>query len=120
MQKKTLVIGASSNTERYSNMAVKRLKLYHHPVIALGKKADVIDDTIIETELKPFENIDTITLYVNPTHQKEYYQYILSLKPSRVIFNPGTENEELEELCKQNNIYPQQACTLVLLNTHQY
>jgi predicted CoA-binding protein len=118
--KKTLVLGASANPARYSNLAVKKLVTYQHPVIALGKRAGTIGNNIIETEKKDFENIDTITLYLNPMNQKEYYDYILSLHPRRIIFNPGAENDELADLAQKNNIKTQEACTLVLLSTGQY
>lgn len=118
--KKTLVIGASENPARYSNLAVKKLIAYNHPVIALGKKMGSIGSITIETEKKHFENIDTVTLYLNPLHQKEYYDYILSLHPKRIIFNPGTENDELEVLAQKNGIMALEACTLVLLSTAQY
>ena len=118
--KKTLVLGASENPARYSNLAVKKLIANSHPVIALGKKKGSIGNIIIETEKKYFKNIDTITLYLNPSHQQEYYHYIFSLHPKRIIFNPGTENHELTELAKQKGIATQDACTLVLLSTNQY
>lgn len=119
-QKKTLVIGASENPQRYSYLAVQRLNAHKHPVIALGKRPGKIGNTVIETEPKPFENIDTITLYLNPARQQEYYDYILSLHPRRIIFNPGTENDELYELAKVNGIKTEEACTLVMLSTGQY
>lgn len=119
-KKKTLVIGASENIERYSNLAVKKLLKNEHSVVAIGNKKGLINSTVIETEKIPFENIDTISLYLNPDNQKEYYNYILSLNPKRIIFNPGTENDELEVLAKQNGIITEEACTLVLLSTHQY
>ena len=118
--KKTLVIGASENPDRYSNLAVKKLTTYNHPVIALGNRAGKIGTTIIETEKKAFTDIDTVTLYLNPLHQKAYYDYILSLHPRRIIFNPGAENDELETLARQKGIATQEACTLVLLSTGQY
>ena len=118
--KKTLVIGASENPDRYSNLAVKKLTAYNHPVIALGNRAGKIGDTIIETEKSAFTDVDTVTLYLNPLHQKAYYDYILSLHPRRIIFNPGAENDELEALARQNGIATQEACTLVLLSTGQY
>ncbi|TBR19429.1 MAG: CoA-binding protein [Chitinophagaceae bacterium] len=119
-KKKTLVIGASDNPSRYSYLAIKKLQNHRHPIVAIGKRKCEIDDIIIYSTLQPFENIDTVTLYLNPNHQKEYYDYILSLKPKRIIFNPGTENTELFELATQNNILAIEACTLVLLSTHQY
>ena len=118
--KKTLVLGASVDPARYSNLAVKKLTAYNHPVVALGKKTGSIGNTIIETEKKIFDNIDTVTLYLNPLHQKEYYDYIFSLHPKRIIFNPGAENEELADLAKEKGIIAQEACTLVLLSTNQY
>lgn len=119
-KKKTLVIGASTNPQRYSYLAVQRLTANQHPVVALGLKKGSIGNTEIETERKPFEQIDTVTLYVNPLHQKDYYNYILSLQPKRIIFNPGTENDELVEMAHQKGIETMDACTLVLLSTGQY
>lgn len=118
--KKTLVLGASENTERYSNLAVKKLIAHNHPVVALGKKAGMIGNIPITTEKKIMEDIDTVTLYLNPLHQKPFYDYILSLKPKRIIFNPGAENEELEILARQNGIKTLEACTLVMLSTSMY
>jgi hypothetical protein len=118
--KKTLVLGASDNPSRYSFLAVQRLKQHNHPVIAIGRKHSFIGDVVIETEMKPFEGIDTVTLYLNPVRQQEYYHYILSLHPRRIIFNPGTENDELAEQAIANNINVIEACTLVMLSTGQY
>ncbi len=118
--KKTLVLGASENTERYSNMAVKKLLAHQQPVVAVGKKKGVINGVQIENEKKYFESIDTVTLYLNPLHQQAYYDYIFSLRPKRIIFNPGAENEELAILAQQKGIKAQEACTLVLLSTGQY
>ncbi len=118
--KKTLVLGASANPAKYSYIAVQKLNENHHPVIALGKKEGTIGSTLIQTAQVIIENIDTITLYLNPTNQKEYYNYILSLKPKRIIFNPGTENDELLQLAKNNGIKTLEACTLVMLSTGQY
>ncbi|HEX2683376.1 MAG TPA: CoA-binding protein [Ferruginibacter sp.] len=119
-KKKTLVLGASANPSRYSNLAINRLKAHDHPVVAIGKRSGEVAGTAIETGMQQHEDIDTVTLYLNPTNQKEYYDYILSLHPKRIIFNPGTENEELEDLARQNGIKPQEACTLVLLSTGQF
>ncbi len=118
--KKTLVIGASENPERYSHLAVKKLNANKHPVVAIGLRKGSIGDTEIETEKIRFSDIDTVTLYINPSRQAAYYDYIFSLNPKRIIFNPGTENEELYALAKQKGIYSQEACTLVLLSTGQY
>ncbi len=120
IQKKTLVIGASDNPARYSYLAVNRLRQNGHPVIGIGRKKVKVADIEIETEKKEFKDIDTVSLYINPANQKEYYEYILSLHPKRLIFNPGAENEELFNLAKANGIRPLEACTLVLLSTHQF
>jgi uncharacterized protein len=119
-QKKTLVIGASENPERYSYLAVQKLTAHQHPVVALGIKKGMIGNTNIETDLQPFNDIDTVTLYLNPQRQKAYYDYILGLHPKRIIFNPGTENDELYDLAKSKDIQVMEACTLVLLGTGQY
>ena len=119
-KKKTLVLGASDNPSRYSYLAVQRLRSHGHPVVAIGRKNTKVGDVIIEKEQKPFDNIDTITLYLNPQHQQEYYDYILSLKPNRVIFNPGAENDELTRLARARGIKTSEACTLVMLSTNQY
>ena len=118
--KKTLVIGASENTERYSNMAIRKLRAYNQPVVAIGLRKGTVGDVIIETEKISFENIHTVTLYLNPNRQKEYYNYIISLHPQRIIFNPGTENPDLYELANQNGIEVKDACTLVMLGSGQY
>lgn len=120
--KTTLVLGASENTERYSNMAVKMLKSYGHPVIAVGKKEGFIEETPISkeiSELNPGE-VNTVSLYLNPMHQEAYYERIINLKPERVIFNPGSENEAFQELLDSNDIAYEEACTLVLLRTGQF
>ena len=119
-KKKTLVLGASDNPSRYSYLAMHRLRSHGHPVVAIGKKIGMVNDVPIEKEKKEWQDIDTVTLYLNPTHQKQYYDYILSLKPKRIIFNPGAENDELFTLVKKNGIAPLEACTLVLLSTNQY
>ncbi|WP_299888378.1 CoA-binding protein [uncultured Lacinutrix sp.] len=120
LNKKTLVIGASIKPERYSNMAIRKLVNYKHDTVAFGMRKGEEYGVIIDTELKPYKNIDTVTLYLNPTRQKSYYNYIISLKPKRVIFNPGTENPEFYNLLNENKIDYEIACTLVLLSTNQY
>ncbi|HMC99339.1 MAG TPA: CoA-binding protein, partial [Ferruginibacter sp.] len=105
---------------RYSNLAIRQLRRHDHPVVAIGRKAGKVLDVPIVTGQQPMDDIDTVTLYLNPTNQQPYYNYIISLHPRRIIFNPGTENEELYELAIQNNILPREACTLVMLSTGQY
>ena len=118
--KKTLVLGASQNPARYSYLAIHRLRAHGHPVVAIGRRKGMVKDTEIITGTPAQEGIDTVTLYLNPTNQKPYYDYIISLKPSRIIFNPGTENEELYDLARKHHIKTQEACTLVMLSTGQY
>ena len=120
MVKKTLVLGASLNPDRYSNMAVKRLLLNDINVKAIGSKTGTIDKALIEKDFISFNNIHTVTLYLNSVRQRDYYDYIISLNPKRVIFNPGTENEEFYLLLKNESIDYIEACTLVLLSTNQY
>jgi len=118
--KKTLVLGASSNPSRYSYLAMNRLNNLHHPVTGIGLRPGKAGSIDISTELQPLEGVDTVTLYLSAANQKQYYDYILSLHPKRIIFNPGAENDELAELAKKNGIQPMEACTLVLLSTGQY
>jgi predicted CoA-binding protein len=118
--KKTLVLGASENPGRYSNMAIKRLTSQGYDVVAIGKRKGKVGDVEIITDLPQMDDIHTVTLYLNPTNQKPYYDYLLSLKPKRVIFNPGTENLELERKMSSKNTNMLEACTLVMLSTGQY
>jgi len=120
MKNITLVIGASTNPNRYSNIAIKRLRDKQIPTVALGLKKGKVLDVRIDDEKLSYENIDTITLYLNPKRQEEYYDYIINLQPRRVIFNPGTENMEFVALLKAHKIESEIACTLVLLSTNQY
>jgi predicted CoA-binding protein len=114
--KKTLVIGASTKPNRYSYKAVSMLRDYGHEVIAIGNKSGSIKDIEILTTKSKIDNLDTISLYLSDKNQVEYYDYILSLKPKRVIMNPGTENPELSEILKDNNIEVVEHCTLVMLD----
>jgi predicted CoA-binding protein len=120
MKKKTLVLGASANPARYSYLAINRLRNHNHPVVAIGRKPEKVSDVEVDIEKKPFENVDTVTLYLNPNNQKQYYDYILALNPKRIIFNPGTENEELAEMAHKKGIQTMEGCTLVMLSTGQY
>ncbi|MCC1485132.1 CoA-binding protein [Winogradskyella immobilis] len=120
MKKKTLVVGASLKTHRYSNKAIRRLIDKGHEVKALGLRKGEVEGVSIDTERLNYKAIDTVTLYLNPKRQVELYDYIIGLKPKRVIFNPGTENIEFYNLLKANQIEFEIACTLVLLGTNQY
>lgn len=120
MDKKTLVLGASTNRNRYSNVAINRLRSSHVPTVAIGLRGGEVAGVPIETEKVPFKDIHTVTLYLGPARQPQYYDYILSLQPERVIFNPGTENPEFYRLLEEENIESEVACTLILLATKQY
>jgi len=120
MSQKTLVLGASTNESRYSNIAIRRLRKKNIEVEAFGIRPGNVLDISIDTERKNYDNLDTVTLYLNPKRQEEYYDYLLELKPRRVIFNPGTENMELISLLQENGIETEVACTLVLLSMNQY
>jgi len=127
MLKTTLVLGASTKADRYSNRAVRALSQKDHPVIAVGLREGSIGDHEIIIFTDAFakastlkQNLDTVTLYIGPARQPEYYDFIIALAPKRVIFNPGTENAELYSLLEKNNIDFEIACTLVLLATNQY
>tara|TARA_R110002124_G_scaffold216595_1_gene382346 strand:+ start:170 stop:529 length:360 start_codon:yes stop_codon:yes gene_type:complete len=118
--KPTLIIGASSNPSRYSYLAAQRLIRHNHPIYLIGLKSGNLFDEKIHTNMFPIEHLDTVTLYINPSRQPQYYDYILSLNPKRVIFNPGTENKAFEQLLIDKNIVPERACTLVMLSTGTY
>ncbi len=118
--KKTLVIGASPKPERYAHKAVVQLKKHGYEVVALGLRDGEIEGVAIQSGKPELEGIDTVTLYLNPTRQEEFYDYVLGLKPKRLIFNPGTENPKFMALAKKAGIEVVEACTLVLISTGQY
>ncbi len=118
--KKTLIIGASTNPDRYAYKAAQSLAAHHHAIELLGVKCGKLLGESIHTNKIDFVNIDTITLYVGPKNQPEYYDYVIGLKPRRVIFNPGTENPDFEALLLKNNIEVLEACTLVMLSIGMY
>ncbi len=117
MDKLTLIIGASEKADRYSNMAAHRLHQHGVDFVPLGIKAGEVAGKKILTGFPELSGIDTVTLYVNPARQKEYYDYILSLHPRRVIFNPGTENRELAQQLENKGIETVEGCTLVMLGS---
>ena len=97
MNKKTVIIGASDNPERYAYKAAISLLNHQHEILLLGKRSGNINGIeILKDRSLEINNTNTVTLYINPSHQKEWYNYIINLKPKRVIFNPGAENEEFE------------------------
>ncbi|MBS1615800.1 MAG: CoA-binding protein [Bacteroidetes bacterium] len=116
MSKKTLVLGASENPERYSNKAILALRRKGHPVVAIGRRKGQVLDVPIETDMQAYKDIDTVSIYLNAGHQEMYYDYILSLHPTRILFNPGAENPKLEALAEHQSIECLEACTLVMLS----
>lgn len=116
MNKKTLVIGGSSKPSRYSNMAIRKLISYGHPVESIGLKESVVESVNIKTGNPEFKDIHTVTMYVGVARQPEYYKYILSLNPSRIIFNPGTENPDFKFIADEKGIETVENCTLVMLD----
>ena len=121
-RKNTLVLGASLKPERYSHKAILMLEEAGHPVHALGLRQGMVGNTPINTDPATIDSaaIHTVALYLNPKRQEAQIDFILSLKPERVIFNPGTENAEFQELLRRNGAIPVEACTLVLLSIGQY
>ncbi|SFS59700.1 CoA-binding protein [Sphingobacterium wenxiniae] len=118
--KKTLILGASTNSARYSYLVANKLVRKGYPIVNVGRKVGEVAGVEIESTDRIHNDIDTITLYVGPKNQPVYYDYILQTKPNRVIFNPGTENEELKAKLEAAGIEAVEACTLVMLNTNQY
>jgi uncharacterized protein len=118
--KKTLVLGASANPARYSFLAINRLREHDHPVIGVGKRPALVADVTVQEKTTPITDLDTVSIYLNKDNQKNYYDYILSQHPRRVIFNPGAENPEFEMMLADKGIKVLEACTLVLLATGQF
>lgn len=120
--KKTLVVGATANSSRYAFLAARMLNEYGHEFVPIGiKKETVLGKEILNLREKPpIDGIDTITLYIGPQNQPEWYDYLLSLKPKRIIFNPGTENDEFEKMAEAKNVEVVEGCTLVMLRSNQF
>lgn len=120
--KKTVIVGATTNRGRYAHIAAEMLVEYGNEIVPIGiKKGEVLGKEILDIRSKPMiEDVDTITLYIGPVHQPEWYDYLISLRPKRIIFNPGTENRAFEKLIREKEIEALEACTLVLLRSNQY
>lgn len=113
--KKTLVIGGSIKPERFSNKAIRKLLKYGISVVSIGLREGEVEGVKIETGKPEYDGIHTITLYIGKAKQPEYYSYLIGLKPKRLIFNPGTENDEFRELAENNGIETIEFCTLIML-----
>jgi len=120
MQATTLILGATPNPQRYAYLAAHRLTANGHPIINVGIKQGDVAGEPIQNGTPALENVDTVTLYVGPKNQPPYYDWLLSLQPRRIIFNPGTENPELSKLAREAGIQTEVACTLVMLASGQY
>jgi predicted CoA-binding protein len=122
MSKKTVIIGATTNPSRYAYFAADRLTNSGHEIVPVGiKKGEVFGEEILDIRESPqVKDVDTVTLYLGARHQPEYYDYLLSLNPQRIIFNPGTENPELVKLANEKGIETEYACTLVMLGSGVY
>ena len=122
MSKKTVIIGATNNPSRYAFFAAQRLSVNNHEIVPVGiKRGEVIEKPILDLRLKPeIQGVDTITLYLNPKNQEPWEDYIITLNPNRIIFNPGTENASLMEKAKAKGIETVEGCTLVMLSAGTY
>lgn len=118
--KKTVVLGATDNPDRFAYKAIRKLQQYGHEVVPVGIRKGKVGGLDIINDKGPVEEVDTVTLYVGPGNQPSWYDYILSLKPKRIIFNPGTENPELEKMAREGNIKTLHHCTLVMLAVGEY
>jgi uncharacterized protein len=119
--KKTLLIGASTSPERYANRAAQQLKAHGHDIVMLGRsEGEVAGERIQQGKPALAHDIDTVTLYIAPQHQPEWYDYIQALQPKRVVFNPGTENPPFAQHLETRGIEALEACTLVMLSLGNY
>jgi len=119
-RKKTVVLGASPNPVRFSHKAVKSLLRHDQEVVAVGFREGLIVEEEIRVGMPPIEDVHTVSIYIGSSRQADYYDYIISLKPERVIFNPGTINPEFMGRLKREGIEPVAECMLVLLNEGEY
>lgn len=120
--KRTVIIGSNPKTNNYAFLAASRLQEHDHEFIPVGiSKGEVLGKSILNIFDKPeIKDVDTITLYINPQRQIDWYDYILSLKPKRIIFNPGTENQELKKMAAAQGVICEEACTLVMLSVGNF
>ncbi len=115
-----VVLGASPDPDRYSNKAVRRLISNHFEVAAIGKRKGMIGDIPIITGQPPLNNVHTVLIYLSPSHQSEIFDYVLSLRPRRVVFNPGTESPEFEEMLESYNIKVVRDCSLLMMASNRF
>lgn len=119
-EKRTLVLGASLNVERYSNRAIRALRKHGQPVVAVGLREGTVVDVPLVKAIPPGTKVDTVTMYLNAHNQDAWADAVLALGPKRIIFNPGAENPTLAAKAEEQGIETLEACTLVLLGTGQF
>jgi predicted CoA-binding protein len=110
-----VVLGASPNSERFSYKAVKRLISNNYQVVAIGKSNGFIGNIPIVTGQPALNDVHTVLMYLAPYHQGEIFDYVISLRPKRVIFNPGTESPEFEEWLTSYDIEIVHDCSLIMM-----
>ncbi len=118
--KKTLVVGASEKPQRYANKAIRKLLNYGYEVVPLAPRPGQVAGVSFVTGFPEVKGIHTITLYIGPARQTAFYDYLLSLKPQRIIFNPGTENQAFLQKAQEQGVETVQDCTLVMLETGMF
>lgn len=118
--KKTLVIGASTNEERYAYKCIVMLRENGIETVALGRRNGLVADVQIDTDNKGYADIHTVAVYMSAKNLATFEDYIVSLKPQRVLFPPGTENPKFEKKLTKANIAHEQACPLVMLVARNY
>ena len=122
MANKTVIVGSTPRPYRYAHQAATMLHEREIPFIPLGiQEGEVLGEEILNVHDRPhIEDVDTLTMYINATRQKDWYDYLLSLKPRRIIFNPGSENNEFKKLAEKQGIECLEACTLVMLSVGNF
>ncbi len=119
--KKTLVMGASTKPDRYAYMAAERLLKHDVEIELLGRRAGEVLGNAIHTEKEEVgKDVHTVTMYLSEKNQEELEDFISSLKPQRVIFNPGAENPEFQKRLEEEGVEVIEGCTLVMLGTGQF
>ena len=120
-KQRVAILGASDDPQRYSNKAFYMLQEYGHVPVPVHPKLTVLDEVPVFGSLSDITGtVDTLTMYVGPQHSKLLTEEILKLNPKRVIFNPGSENQELESHLRRLGIKVVEGCTLVMLRTNQF
>lgn len=119
---KTVIIGSTPKPFKYAQQAAQMLNERNYEFVPMGiMEGQVLGREILNIYDQPkVDGVDTVTLYINPQRQKEWYNYLLGLQPRRIIFNPGTENQELKNLAEKQGIECLEACTLVMLSIGSY